>query len=101
LKCLFSGGGHGNESEDVPPSAARSWKQNGCEPVQFKEEGRYFLQRTTHMTMGMIFYVIAAVILFLAGIGVTAIPNPVIWGLFCVTLGLLLVNYNFGFRRRT
>jgi hypothetical protein len=50
--------------------------------------------------MGMIFYVIAAVILFLAGIGVTAIPNPMIWGLFCVTLGLLLANYDFGFRRR-
>jgi hypothetical protein len=65
------------------------------------EEGRQFLQRTTHMTMGMILYVIAAVILFSAGIGVTAIPNPVIWGLFCVTLGLLLANYDFGFRRRS
>lgn len=52
------------------------------------------------MTMGMIFYVIAAAIFFLAGIGVTAIPNPMIWGLFSVTLGLLLANYDFGFRRR-
>lgn len=34
------------------------------------------------MTIGMIFYIIAAVILFVAGIGVTAIPNPTIWGLF-------------------
>jgi hypothetical protein len=41
------------------------------------------------MTIGMIFYIIAAVILFVAGIGVTAIPNPMIWGLFCIAIGLL------------
>ena len=52
------------------------------------------------MTIGMIFYMIAAVVLFLAGIGVTAIPNPVIWGLFCMVIGLLLDEYDFGFRRR-
>jgi hypothetical protein len=52
------------------------------------------------MTIGMIFYVIAAVVLFLGGIGVTAIPNPVIWGVFCIALGLLLDEYGFaGFRR--
>jgi hypothetical protein len=52
------------------------------------------------MTIGMILYLLAAVVLFLAGIGVTAIPNPVIWGLFCIALGLLLDEYDFGFRRR-
>ena len=50
------------------------------------------------MTIGMIFYLIAALVLFLGGIGATAIPNPVIWGLFCIALGLLLNKYNFGFR---
>lgn len=54
------------------------------------------------MTIGMIFYLIAAIILFLGGIGATAIPNPVIWGLFCTVLGLLLDDYSFaGFRRRS
>ena len=52
------------------------------------------------MTIGRIFYVIAAIILFLGGIGATFIPNPVIWGLFCIALGLLLTGYDFGFRRR-
>lgn len=52
------------------------------------------------MTIGTIFYIIAAVILFVAGIGVTAIPNPMIWGLFCIAIGLLLDEYNFGFQRR-
>jgi hypothetical protein len=52
------------------------------------------------MTIGKIFYIIAAIVLFLGGIGSTAIPNPVIWGLFCVALDLLLNEYDFGFRRR-
>jgi hypothetical protein len=52
------------------------------------------------MTIGMIFYLLAAIVVFLAGIGVTAIPNPVLWGLFCIALGLLLDEYDFGFRRR-
>jgi hypothetical protein len=52
------------------------------------------------MTLGRIFYIIAAIIFFLAGIGVTAIPNPMIWGLLSVTLGLLLADYDLGFRRR-
>lgn len=52
------------------------------------------------MTIGMLFYVLAAVILFLAGIGSTAIPNPIIWGLFCIVFGLLLDEYDLGFRRR-
>jgi len=52
------------------------------------------------MTIGMIFYVIAAVVLFLAGIGARLIPNPEIWGLFCIAMGLLLDEYDLGFRRR-
>jgi hypothetical protein len=48
----------------------------------------------------MIFYLIAAIVLFLGGIGATAIPNPVIWGLFCLALGLLLNKYELGFGRR-
>ena len=52
------------------------------------------------MTIGHIFYVIAAIVLFLGGIGAMFIPNPVIWGLFCIALGLLLSGHDLGFRRR-
>jgi hypothetical protein len=44
------------------------------------------------MNVGMIFFVIAAIILFLGGIGVTAVPNPLLWGAFCIALGLLLTG---------
>ena len=33
-------------------------------------------------------FVIAAVLFFFAGVGVTGIPNPVTWGLFALALGL-------------
>ena len=53
------------------------------------------------MTIGMLFYIIAVIVLFLGGIGSTAVPNPVIWGLFCVALGLIFDDFGFGaFRRR-
>ena len=52
------------------------------------------------MTLGHIFYVIAAIVLFLGGIGARFIPNPELWGLFCIALGLLLTGYDLGFRRR-
>ena len=52
------------------------------------------------MTIGMIFFVIAAIVLFLGGIRSPIIPNPEIWGMFCIALGLLLDEYDFGFRRR-
>jgi len=53
------------------------------------------------MTIGMLFYIIAAIILFLGGIGSTIMPNPVTWGLFCIALGLALDDFGFGaFRRR-
>jgi hypothetical protein len=52
-------------------------------------------QRSLHMNIGMIFYLLGAIILFLAGIGVTAIPNPVLWGIFCIALGLLLGGVAF------
>lgn len=53
-----------------------------------------------NMTIGMIFFAVAAIVLFLGGIGSTIVPNRVIWGLFCITLGLLLGGYDFGLRRR-
>jgi hypothetical protein len=52
------------------------------------------------MTIGMIFYVVAAVMFFLAAVGSTAVPSAANWGLFCIALGLLLDDYDFGFRRR-
>lgn len=47
------------------------------------------------MNIGMVFFLIAAIILFLGGIGATAIPNPVLWGAFCIALGLLLNGVGF------
>ena len=52
------------------------------------------------MTITRIFYAIAAVVLFLGGIGARFLPNAVLWGLFCVTIGLLLEGHSFSFRRR-
>jgi hypothetical protein len=67
---------------------------------QYSSVVKIFIYLRLHMTIGMIFYVLAAIVLFLAGIGITAIPNPLIWGLFCLVLGLLLDEYDLGFRRR-
>lgn len=58
------------------------------------------LQRGLTMTIGAIFYILAAIVLFLGGIGSTIIPNAVVWGLFCIALGLLLGGYDLGFHRR-
>ena len=52
------------------------------------------------MTIGMIFFVIAAIVLLLGGINSPIVPRPEIWGLFCITLGLLLGEYDLGFSRR-
>ena len=52
------------------------------------------------MTFGMIFYAIAAFLLFLGGIGSTVIPNPLLWGNFCIALGLLLDKLHFARLRR-
>jgi hypothetical protein len=53
------------------------------------------------MTIGMLFYIIAAIVFFLGGIGATAIPNHITWGLFCIALGMALDDVGFGaFRRR-
>jgi hypothetical protein len=57
------------------------------------------LQRSPIMSIGSVFFVIAAIVLFLGGIGSTIIPNSVIWGLFCMTLGLLLNGCGFNFHR--
>jgi hypothetical protein len=52
------------------------------------------------MTIGMLLYIIAAIILFLGAIS-TVIPAAITWGLFCIALGLALDDFSFGaFRRR-
>lgn len=38
--------------------------------------------------MAFFFFVAAAVLFFLAGVGSTAIPNAVTWGLLAVAIGL-------------
>lgn len=45
------------------------------------------------MSIGSIVLVIAAALFFLAGIGANLIPNETTWGLFFLTLGLLLGGY--------
>jgi len=54
------------------------------------------------MTIGMIFYIIAAVLFFLVGIGSSVMgPGASTWGFFCIALGLALDDFGFGaFRRR-
>jgi len=52
------------------------------------------------MTIGMIFFVLSAIVLFLGGIGSTVIPNALVWGMFCIALGLLFGDYDLGFKRR-
>jgi hypothetical protein len=50
------------------------------------------------MTIGRIFFVIAAIVFFIGGIGSPIIPKPEIWGLFCIAIGLVLGDYDI--RRR-
>ncbi|MEI8395812.1 MAG: hypothetical protein WCF85_13815 [Rhodospirillaceae bacterium] len=44
------------------------------------------------LTVGRLFYIAAAVILFIGGIGSPLIPGPVIWGLFCMAVGNLFAE---------
>ncbi len=53
------------------------------------------------MTIGMIFYLIAAIIFFLIGSNIVAMGGSAyIWGLFCIALGLLLDDIGLGYFRR-
>jgi hypothetical protein len=45
------------------------------------------------MTVGMLFYVIALVLFFLLGVGMTVVPRAEYWAWFCLVLGLLLAGY--------
>jgi len=67
-----------------------------------KADGTHEIRKwSRHMTIGMLFYIIAAIVFFLGGIGATVIPNYLTWGLFCIALGLALDDIGFGaFRRR-
>jgi hypothetical protein len=40
--------------------------------------------------VGRIFFGLAALLFFFAGVGVTVIPNPTTWGFFSLALGLLI-----------
>jgi hypothetical protein len=51
------------------------------------------------MSLGKIFFLVAAVLLLLAGLGTTVIANPMIWALFCIALGLLLGERPVGLAR--
>lgn len=41
------------------------------------------------MSVGQVILAIAVALFFLAGVGVQAIPNIVLWGHFCVALDIL------------
>lgn len=42
------------------------------------------------MKLSWVFYVIALILFLFAGIGTPALPGALAWGLFCLTLGLIL-----------
>jgi hypothetical protein len=67
-----------------------------------RADGTHEIRKSSlHMTIGMLFYIIAAIVFFLGGIGATVIPNHITWGLFCIALGMALDDVGFGaFRRR-
>lgn len=51
------------------------------------------------MNLGMLFFVIALLFFFADGIGLTTAPRLMIWGLFSLTLGLLLAGVAIPFGR--
>jgi hypothetical protein len=68
---------------------------------QAQPAGAWQVQGEPEMTIGMIFYIIAAILFFLAAIGSSiAGPNAMTWGFFCIAVGLALDDFGFGFLRR-
>ena len=51
------------------------------------------------MNVGQVFLIIALVLFLFAGAEVTVVPRPLAWGLFCLTLGLLLEGVGIPIRR--
>lgn len=43
--------------------------------------------------MGVVFFVIAAVLFFFAAVGVQIIPGPTAWGLVCLAIGLAVGSW--------
>jgi hypothetical protein len=70
--------------------------------TSFLVENRQTLEWSLCMTIGMIFYIVAAVIFLLTGMGTTLVgPHAMTWGFFCIAVGLALNDIGFGaFRRR-
>jgi hypothetical protein len=50
------------------------------------------------MSVGAIFFLIAAALFFLAGVGAVFFPGQVTIGLFFLALGLILAEYRFPWR---
>ena len=50
------------------------------------------------MNLSRVFYVIAAILFFLAATGSALLPNPTAWGLFFVALGLAAGGWAFPVR---
>lgn len=44
------------------------------------------------LTVGKMFYIAAAAILLIGGIGSPLVPSPGLWGLFCIALGGLFAE---------
>jgi hypothetical protein len=52
------------------------------------------------MSLGKVLLLASAVLLFLAGVGFTVIPNPLVWALFCLVLALLIEGLDLRWRWR-
>ena len=52
------------------------------------------------MSIGKIFFLVAAILFLLAAVGTTFIPNAMIWALFCLALGFFLTGYDFRLKQQ-
>jgi hypothetical protein len=50
------------------------------------------------MSVTRILFLAAAILFFIAAIGWTVLPNPMIWAMFCVALGLFLHGFDLNLK---
>lgn len=51
------------------------------------------------MSISKILFLAAAVLLLIGAVGVTFIPNPMMWALFCLAVGFFLSGYDLKFKK--
>ena len=52
------------------------------------------------ITISKILFLVAVILLFIAAIGWSLVPNPMIWALLCIALGLFLNGYDLSFKQQ-